>query len=256
MVTAYLGDEHSFCHSAALSIGNGSLYACPTIAKVIEAVALNEADNCVIPIENNLEGMVNETVDLLWEKKLYIDKQYVLPVVHNLIVKSGVTLDSIECIASIYQALGQCRAFCQSLNSVTVVQTASTSAALAMLDSKTAAIAREPCEGAEILIADIADCKSNATRFVRLCKTPSYIGNTVSIMFVTKNERGALYKVLGAFNDNNVNITRILSRPFRTGSGEYRFFVDFDFTGDKNKLTAFINVLKSCTVCLQFLGMS
>lgn len=251
---AYLGDTTSFSYAAAVECTTGDYVGYPTITSAITAVARGDADECVVPIENNTEGSVNETVDGQWQNDLFINSQYVLPIKHNLIAKQGVRYEDVTRIVSHAQAIGQCHEFLLKAEGVRVEAVSSTSVALTLIDDHTAAIARLAPPGAVVLKADIADSANNATRFVRLSKTPTFSGDCASIMCVLKNKPGALKELLDAFYALNINLTRIVSRPFRSGNGEYRFFIDFVFAGLKDELEPILENLARHVETLKFLG--
>lgn len=254
MKIAYLGDTTSFSYAAAVQCASGDYVGYPTITSAILAVARGEADECVVPIENNTEGTVNETVDGHWQNDLFIIGQYVLPVKQNLIVKKGVKLSDITRIVSHAQAIGQCHGYLLKAEGIRVEAVSSTSAALSMLDETTAAIARIAPYGAEVLAADISDSPNNATRFVRLSKTPAFGGDCASVMCVLKNRPGALKALLDEFYALNINLTRIVSRPFRSGNGEYRFFIDFVTKGGREAIESTLAAIEKHTETLKFLG--
>lgn len=250
--TAYLGDENSYSHAAASRLAD-ALVGYASMRKVFDAVESGECKYAVLPLENNVEGAVNEVYDELFESKLFIGRQIVLPVCHSLIAAKGATLDGIKRVVSHPQAIGQCRKFLSGLP-VTVEAVSSTSAALLRADDTTAAIALQPRNGQTVIARGIQDSALNATRFALLSEDRSESGGKVSISFDLKNEPGALLNVLEVIYRRTVNLTRILSRPHRSGDGEYRFFVDFDFDRPQKELDALTDdIAKSCSA-LRFLG--
>ncbi|MCM1368370.1 MAG: hypothetical protein NC184_06150 [Roseburia sp.] len=250
--TAYLGDENSYSHAAASRLAD-ELVGYGSMRKVFDAVTGGECEYAVLPVENNVEGAVNEVYDELFDCRLFIARQIVLPVRHSLIAASGATLDGIKRVVSHPQAIGQCRKFLGGLP-VTVEAVSSTSAALLRADRETAAIALKPRDGQTVIAKGIQDSALNATRFALLSEERSTAGGKVSVCFDLKNEPGALLNVLDVIYRRAVNLTRILSRPHRSGDGEYRFFVDFDFDRPQSELDALMaDVAKSCSA-FGFLG--
>ena len=245
-MTAYLGDENSYSHAAATRLVGGELKGYPTMRDVLSAAA-GECEFAVLPLENNVEGAVNEVYDALFDSGLYITRQLILPVRHSLIAASGAKLSDIKKIMSHPQAIAQCRKFIADIG-VPVIAVSSTSAALELATDTVAAIALKPKAGQTALATGIQDSLLNATRFALLSRTASTDGNTVSVAFDIKDEPGALVRVLSVFDANNVNLTRIISRPHRSGSGKYRFFADFDFSLSRDELDGLMSsTAKHCT---------
>ncbi len=251
-LTAYLGDGNSYSHAAAVRLAGGALKGYGTLQAVLAAVG-TECGAAVLPVENNVEGAVNEVYDALFDSGLFIAKQLVLPVRHSLIAADGVEIGDIRRVVSHPQAIAQCRRFLGELG-VPVMSAASTSAALKLVDGETAAVAFRPCDGQIALASGIQDSALNATRFALLSPVMSDSGATVSVAFDLLNEPGALVTALKTLYDRNVNMTRILSRPHRSGDGQYRFFVDFDFEGSGEELGAALSELKICCTAFRFLG--
>lgn len=250
--TAYLGDEYSYSHAAAERMALGELKAFPTMTATLDAVG-GDCVAAVVPVENNVEGAVNEVFDTLPGSGLYIARQLVLPVRHSLIASAGASLDGIKRVTSHPQAIAQCRKFLTELN-VPVAATSSTSAALKEVSLTTAAIAFAPRDGQQVIARNIQDSALNATRFALLTTHRSTDGGTVSVSFDLKNSPGALVGVLQAVYERGVNLTRILSRPHRDGSGKYRFFIDFDYADGDAELSAFLYSIKAHCSELTFLG--
>ena len=250
-MTAYLGDENSYSHAAATLLVNGGLKGYGTMTEVLAAA--NECENAVLPLENNVEGVVNEVYDALFDSGLYISRQLILPVRHSLIAKSGATIGGIEKIMSHPQAIAQCRRFISEIG-VPVIAVSSTSAALGQATDKVAAIAFKPKAGQVALAEGIQDSLLNATRFALLSKRESAEGRTVSIVFDLKDGPGALLKVLSVFYEHGINLTRILSRPHRSGNGEYRFFADFDFALSNDELNKLLRLVAGHCTAFRCLG--
>lgn len=252
-VTAYLGDENSYSHAAAQMLTDGALKGYDTMSKVITAAMRGDVDMAVVPIENSVEGAVNEVYDMLTDSGLYIARQLILPIRHSLIALNGDTLDSIERVRSHPQAIAQCRNFLSGL-SVTVEAVSSTSEAISRVGRGAAAIGFRPKSGQSVLASDIQDSMLNATRFSLLKREKSVEGKTVSVSFDLKNKPGALLSALNVMSGAGVNMTRIISRPHRSGDGRYRFFVDFDYAESAERLETFLAKIKTACDGLWFLG--
>lgn len=252
VTTAYLGDEYSHSYAAAASLG-GELRQYPSIQAALNAVADGAVDSAVVPIENNLEGSVRETLDGLHALTLYIRAETTIPVCQNLIGLAGADADKITRVYSHPQALAQCRTFLEQLG-VEQIAVSSTSAGMDRIKTPTdGAIARTPKPGQAVLREGVASGE-NFTRFVRVMRTPTFAGDKVSVVFGTKNEPGALLGALEVLRDYGLNMSRIESRPDKCGMGRYIFFVDFLFGGDKTRLMSVFDKLSGSTTFVKFLG--
>ncbi len=209
-----------------------------TIKKIIDITDSNPNVMGVVPVENSLEGIVRETVDnlLTVKSELTILAEKILPISHCLF-GSGKIKD-ITTIISHPQALRQCQNFISDNfgTKVNLVCADSTSQAVKSLQNKDksyAAIGNELCEeiyGVKILKKNINDTNDNQTRFALLGNfLPEKINPTrTSVAFSTKNEAGALLRVLDVFKKYNLNLVYLESRPNKASLGEYIFFADID----------------------------
>lgn len=247
MKIGYLGPVGSYSYEAAQKYkkDEDELKESKTIEKVISSLENDAIDICIVPLENAIHGAVVDTMDTILDNKdINIIDEIVLDVHHMLMSK---TKDST--IAKIYshsQALEQCRTYLnENFADVEKIPVSSTSyaASLAQKESDTACICNEICKdlyGLEIVSDNIQDIKDNKTRFIVLSKAKnSRETKKTSIVFSTKDEPGALYKILGMFSIAEINLTKIESRPAKTKLGDYIFFVDLegDEKNEKIKLT-------------------
>ena len=258
MRIAYFGDKNSHTYAAASSLykSGGEYTGHETVRKVIGALD-GGADIAVVPVENSVEGYVNETLDCLLSESIYISREAILPIHQSLVCFKGAKAEDIKTIYSHPQALSQCRNYLSAhFPNAALEASHSTSDGLKKItDKSVAAIARSSGEGnTEILAANIEDYDSNTTRFLALGTTPSFSGDNCSIVFETANVPGALAAVLGVIAGEGLNMTKIQSRPAKTKLGRYIFFVDFIFTQDKEKLMSFLARLQKETAMLKFLG--
>lgn len=209
-----------------------------SISKMLLTLNDNKDFLAVSPIENSIEGIVRETLDntLLLNEDIYIISQIVIPISHALI--SFGKKEDIKTIMSHPQAISQCRNYIREnfINDVNLISTNSTSSAVSDLlnkDESYAAIGNEFCAGLyniPVLEHKISDIKENYTRFALIGNKPTgkLSQNRTSIVFSTKNEPGALLRVLEIFNEYNLNMVYLESRPNKITPGEYNFFVDID----------------------------
>lgn len=240
----YLGPEGSYTEIAAENfiklkqLNNLNRIIKNSIIKVIEAVDNSNGDVGVVPIENSIEGIVRETLDNLAKttSRVVITGETLVPISHCLISKSE-NISEINKIASIPQALAQCRNFIETnLGNAELIKTTSTSEAVKSLiemPDNYAAIGSSQAAnlyGLNILAMGINDEKDNLTRFISLgSSVPEPTGkDKTSMAFSTSNKPGALVDILNVFKNNNINLSYIESRPSRKVFGDYTFFVDFE----------------------------
>lgn len=208
-----------------------------TISQVYEAALAGEVDAGLVPIENSLEGSVNQTLDLLVHRGgLRMAAEVVLPVRQHLMAAQGTSLADVKGVLSHPQALAQCAAYLQR-TFPGVPQEAANSTAQAARRVRDmpgwAAIAPEVAAeiyGLRILSRSIQDVDENYTRFVLLARAdaPPTGCDKTSIAFVPPNRPGGLYHLLGEFASRAINLTKIESRPARRGLGDYIILVDFE----------------------------
>lgn len=234
---AFLGPEGTFSHVAARRLfGLQAQYReCSTIDAVFDATSSGDTTYGVVPFENSTEGAVSMTSDALLEGELVIRQEYVLPISHCLLSQTA-SLPKIATLYSHPQALAQCRTWIQKhLPRATVVQTNSTAAAAreAKADPRAAAIASDiaaEIEGVPVVRANIQDRAENATRFVVLGHedAPPSGADRTTLAFGVRDQKGALRRLLAAFEDEGVNLTRIESRPSKKRAWHYVFLVDVE----------------------------
>jgi chorismate mutase/prephenate dehydratase len=235
ITVAYWGPEGTYTHLAAVQAFGRSTLLQPhaSIEDVFRAVELNHADYGVVPIENSLNGVVPETLDMFPQTNARICAETVLPVQHNLLSTAN-SLDEIQRVYAAPQPYNQCRKWLRAnLPNVEVVDVAPTSRAAqhAQNDPAGAAIANQLCAeiyGLNALAESIQDDPRNHTRFVVIgYNEPAPSGHDkTTLMFSLRNRPGQLYRVLGVFNEYEVNLTMIESRPAQRVSFEYIFYVD------------------------------
>ncbi len=244
---AIQGERGSFSHEAAgRMLPHCTVVPCMRSAEVFDRVERGSVDAAVIPIENTLAGTVAEHADLLVSRNVFIQAEYLLRIVHNVIAVPGVKLSSVKRLLSHPVALDQCReffrknpqiqpeAFYDTAGSVKHVME-ERSRDVAGIAGRLAATEY----GGKILQASIEDDKRNFTRFFLIRKLagkakgahfPRLIpvgANKTSIAFQVKNLPGALFKSLSVFALRDISLSKIESRPMRGRPWEYVFYVDF-----------------------------
>lgn len=258
---SFLGPKGTFTHQAASMIGDDLIPYC-TIPAVMESVSNGESDLGVVPIENSIEGPVGITLDSLAHKfDLKIHNEIIIPINQNLIVNPGCRMEDIEDVYSHQQAISQCQEFI-SQNKIQPHYAVSTARAAKSIigDRSKAAIGNAKSAeiyNLEILKANIQDTDNNETRFVVLSKNDHEItkNDKTSIIFSIYEDRpGSLYHILGIFEKNNINLTKIESRPSKQGLGKYLFFVDFYGHRNDNTISKILKEIDENTYFLKVLG--
>lgn len=231
---SFLGPKGTFTHEVANMIGDNLIPYC-TIPAVMESVENGESLYGVVPIENSIEGPVGITLDSLAHTfDLKIFKEIIISINQNLIVNPGTEMEDIEDVYSHSQAISQCSEFI-SKNKIQPHYAISTANAAKSIigDKAKAAIGNSKAAelyNLEILKHNIQDTDNNETRFVVVSNNdhePTGRDKTSIIFSIYEDKPGALYDVLGIFQKNNINLTKIESRPSKKGLGKYLFFVDF-----------------------------
>ncbi len=243
MKVAIQGELGSFSHEAAERMApRCQVVPCARSAEVFDRVERGSVSAAVIPIENSLAGTVAEHADLLVARAVYIQAEFLLRIVHNIIAAPGVRLSAVRRVLSHPVALDQCREFFRRhprMEPVPFYDTAgSVKHVITQQLTDAAAIAgrHAACEYCgKILAAGIEDDKCNFTRFFLIRKstpkaTHSRIprgANKTSIAYKVKNVPGALFKSLSVFALRDISLSKIESRPLRGRPWEYVFYVDF-----------------------------
>jgi len=235
---------------------------CRTLTDVFMTVEKNQVDLGLVPVENSLEGSIVRTYDLFLDSKLKICGETILRVVHCLISHPSTDLPSVKTVYSHPQALGQCRAFLETL-SLEQVASYDTAGSVKMIKEKklldSTAIASERAAkvyGMKILAKGIETNHNNYTRFFIIGENDSEVTghDLTSIAFSTKHEPGALFHALQIFAVRQINLTKIESRPIINRPWEYNFYLDLEgHRSDKNVKEA-LNELKKNSTFSKILG--
>ncbi|MBS3901608.1 MAG: prephenate dehydratase [Dethiobacter sp.] len=264
---AYLGPVGTFSEEAAKRFagilgGEFVLTACATITACADAVEDGVVQYAVVPLENSLEGSVHETLDVLTTGlQLMIVAELVLIINHALLVFPEHTGD-ISKVYSHPQALAQCRNYLRrqwpAAQLLPLLSTADAAAFVAREGAGIAAIGSINAAkkyGLRVLAQEIQDSE-NQTRFVVLGKGSAVPGQVLktSLLFSVKNVAGSLFDVLQAFAANEVNLTRIESRPAKRQLGDYIFFVDLDGSPDDTRVKAALRQVAANAVMMKLLG--
>ena len=263
---AYLGPMGTFTEEAAILYDSqGELESFPTVAAVALAVSSGMAQEGVVPIENNLEGSVTATLDLLiHEEKLFINRELVLPIEHCLLVRPGTRTADIDVVYSHPQSLGQCRSFLERCFPRARLESSLSNATAAdsVVEGPAGAAAIAPwrnaqLRGLEVLAKGIQDSEHNVTRFVVLNKqdSPPTGDDKTSLCFSFADDKaGLLYEALREFAERNVNLAKIESRPAKNALGEYIFLVDCEGHRENQVVREAIEAVRTHTLMLRIFG--
>ena len=208
-----------------------------TWKEAMEQVASKKVDFGVLPIENSTAGSVSDIYDLMIRYPNYIVGEQILKIEHTLMAVPGASLDDIRTVYSHPQGLAQCRNYLEQhpqwkqekmLNTVMAAEKVARD-----VDKTQAAIAsRYAAEhfGLEVLAEGCLSGESNSTRFIIISNEKCFVktAGKISICIELPHESGSLYNILAHFIYNDLNMTKIESRPIPEQNWEYRFFIDFE----------------------------
>jgi len=210
---------------------------CSTFEDAFAAVRSGRADLAMIPIDNSVAGRVADIHHLMPQSKLHIVAEWFLPVQHQLMAPKGATLKTIRTVESHIHALGQCRNIIRALGVSPVVAADTAGAAREVAeagDISRAALATKLAAKIyrlRILKKDVADAKHNTTRFVVLARKPSWASRKdrqviTTFVFQVRNIPAALYKALGGFATNGINMTKLESYMVNGSFAATQFYAD------------------------------
>ena len=261
---SFQGERGAYSEEAAFNFfgTNIKLKPCMELDEVFESVECGETEYGVVPIENSLEGSVNQTYDLLLSSNLKVCGEIVLRIVHCLIVHPKAEKGSIKYVYSHPQALAQCRNFIKR-SGYKPIPYFDTAGSVKMIKEKglldAAAIAgRRAAEihQMKVITEGIEDKPNNYTRFFVLSKhdSPPTGEDKTSIIFSVKHVPGALYNALEEFAKNGINLTKIESRPTKIKPWEYNFYLDFEGHIYEERCREAIEKLKEKALFIKILG--
>ena len=278
MKVAIQGELGSFSHEAAEKmLPRCRVVPCARSVEVFDRIDSGSVAAAVIPIENTLAGTVAEHADLMLTRDVFIQAEYMLRIVHNVIAMPGVRMNALRRVLSHPVALDQCRDFFRShpkIEAVPFYDTAgSVKHVIASQLSDAAGIAGRKAASeysGKILQSGIEDDKSNFTRFFLIRKLDLGAGkkkgsvgyhrripkraNKTSIVFQVKNTPGALFKSLSVFALRDISLSKIESRPMRGRPWEYVFYVDF-LRGDDEAARNALRHLEEVAEFVKVLGI-
>ena len=264
MKVAFQGERGAYSESAVYKFFGETVDVkpCRDLAAAFESVDKQESKFGVVPVENSLEGSINQTYDLFLEHDLKVCGEVIIRVSHCLIANKGTTLEQVKTVYSHPQALAQCRNFLER-SGWELIPTYDTAGSAKMLKEKglkdAVAIASERAAelyGLKILAREIEDNPNNYTRFFVLSKedSPKTGNDKTSIIFAAAHKPGSLYQALGEFAKRGISLTKIESRPTKQTPWEYNFYLDFEGHRSEPRCTEALEALKEYSAFIKILG--
>lgn len=264
---AYQGERGANSHIACLDVyPDHEPVACRTFEDVIAMVEGGEAQLAMIPVENTIAGRVGDIHHLLPATSLHMIGEHLMRIRFQLMALKGTKLEDIESAYSHVMALGQCRNYLRDHNiqARTAADTAGAARRVAERgDSKAAAIAPELAAqeyGLEILARDIEDATHNTTRFVIMSPEPLEISpddgpSITAFLFQVRNIPSALYKALGGFATNGVNMTKLESYQIEGSFSASQFYAEIEGHPDDRSVQLALEELGFFSNSLKILGV-
>lgn len=235
LTVAYLGPQGSFSEQAALEHFGHAVQRlrCNSFDEVFRAVEAGQANVGMVPVENSTEGAVNRTLDLLLNSPLKVLGERSIKIQHCLMTRSG-TLDGVGRVMAHPQALAQCQSWLTQNHPQLGRDAASSNAEAARVaaqDPTVAAIAGSAAAeawGLQVVACGIQDDPQNRTRFLAVGALSTHASgrDKTSVIMAVPNRAGAVYEMLAPLAAHGVSMTRLESRPARTGQWEYYFYID------------------------------
>ena len=264
MTIAFLGPEGTFTQAAALKHFGHSVLSTPlsAIDDVFREVESGNAQYGVVPVENSTEGMINHTLDMFMGSPLKICGEVQLRIHHHLLKRPDQDEGSITRLYSHQQSFAQCRKWLDShwpaVERITVSSNAE-AARLASQEEGAAAIAGDMAAtlyGLESAHSNIEDRPDNTTRFLIIGTeaVPPSGQDKTSILVSTRNRPGALYELLEPFKRENVDLTRLETRPSPSATWAYVFYIDFVGHRDAPAIRAVLDEIEAQSQELKHLG--
>ncbi len=269
-IISFQGAHGAFSDMACRAVyPNLKTLPCADFETAMLAVENGDADLAMIPVDNSLAGRVAAIHQLLPETKLHIISEYFLDVSHNLVATKGTNIEDIKYIRSHVHALPQCRELLKEIGAQGVVSgdTALAAKEVSQMNDKTvAAISSKLAAeiyGLNILRSDVQDTKNNKTRFLVFApyaEVPDYEPASsekivTSLLFRVRNIPSALYKAMGGFATNGVNMTKIESYMDGSDFGATQFYCDIEGHIDDRSVQLAIEELEFFAKEIRILGV-
>ncbi|MEL6829393.1 MAG: prephenate dehydratase [Pseudomonadota bacterium] len=264
---AYQGEPGANSHIACQDVyPTFEPVACSTFEDVISMVEEGQADLAMIPIENTIAGRVGDIHHLLPSTRLHIIAEHLMPIRFQLMAPKGSQLDHIKQAHSHVMALGQCRIFLRNhdIQATTAADTAGAARFVAELgDASVAAIApalAAEVYGLDILSENIEDAQHNTTRFAIMSREPIDVDPAhgkvmMAFLFQVRNIPSSLYKALGGFATNGINITKLESYQIEGSFSASQFYAEIEGHPDDRAVQLALEELGFFSASLKILGV-
>ena len=270
----FLGPRATFTEEALQGesdLADAEHVAFGSMNETLRAVEDGRVDAAIVPIENAIEGTVNETLDaLIFNHDLLIQREIVKRIVMNLLAPSGLAFTDIERVYTLPVAYAQCREWLSAnAPQAEFVATSSTADGSRIVgehfttDPSVREAAVGPAlsgalYGLSVAARDIEDHPDNATRFVlvrpKAIPAPTGHDKTSIVCFQRADTPGSLHSILSQFSARNINLTKLESRPTKAGLGNYCFIIDFEGHLDDEVVFDCLRDLRASLADLKFLG--
>ncbi len=265
---AFQGELGAYSHIAINEIfENPDIKTCSTFEETFKVAFENEDYKIIIPLENSLAGRVADIHYLLPKYKLQIHAEHFQKVEHNLLARKNTNLEDIRYVRSHSQAIGQCQKIIMKNKYKTIISADTAGSAKELSDGKDNSIAAIASKlsakiyNLKILKENIEDEKGNVTRFLVMGKNvqqPEYKKEKKYIttcIFRLKSEPAALYKSLGGFATNQVNMTKLESFSVKNTFAQTNFYLDFEGHLEEKSVQNAMEELGFHTESLDILGV-
>jgi prephenate dehydratase len=264
---AFQGEPGAYSEEACLTFARGfAPLSCPTFEAALEAVRTSRADRAMLPVENSLAGRVADIHHLLPQAGLHIIAEHFLAIRHQLLGRRGAKVGDVKIVRSHAMALGQCRQIIKELGLKPEVAGDTAGAARRLADAgrdDEAVIASSRSAelyGLEVLRANVEDAGHNTTRFLVMAREPAYPpsddpGVVTTFVFDVKNLPAALYKALGGFATNGVNMTKLESYMVDGSFAQTMFYADIEGHPESAPVARALDELKFFSTSLKIIGV-
>ena len=264
---AFQGELGAYSHLACIeAVPDHNPVACRTFESAMEQVNASECHLAMIPIENSVAGRVADIHYLLGGYDLKIYSEHFQEINHQLMVKPGASLDTIKNVRSHSMAIGQCHAAIKKYNLDVIIMADTAGSAKfiseqgTMEDSAIASTLAADTYGLDIVDTNIQDIKNNKTRFLIMSKELQHERNEnlsylTSCIFEVKSVPSALYKALGGFATNGVNLTKLESFIVDGDFNKAQFYIDLDGHAEDQSVKGALEELSFYTEKLKVLGV-
>lgn len=266
MRIAYQGVAGAYSHIASMTVYPGQEYLpCDTFEKAMKLVSEGEADLAMIPVENSNAGRVSDVHFLLPQTGLHIIGEFFLPINHQLLGLSGTKLADVKSASSHPQALAQCSEFLKrhGIKPTARIDTAlSCQDVLKFQDKSIAAIASKlagEIYGLDVVAPNVENARNNTTRFLIMAREPEIPEDDggafiTSFIFKAKNIPAALYKALGGFATNGINITKLESYLLEGKFVSAQFYAEIESHPSRKAFQNAFDELKFFSESIHVLG--